>query len=202
MHLHLQIQGKMLWLMKTEPELTPERPSFLSYYRAAISEPKGFKPVPGGTGLGKTSAIPKLIATHMDKRKFIYCANRIQLLDEMESGLRAEGIGFVHLRRDGEIVKSVIENDKGALFELLESRELRHSLKVMKEADLLRSASHLEQAFELPSRPVLPRCDSERGVSPPQPLQELVLRSFGRNKKVAPPTRGCPQVISLYHVSR
>ena len=137
--------------MKTEPELTPERPSFLSYYRAAISEPKGFKPVPGGTGLGKTSAIPKLVATHTDKRKFIYCANRIQLLDEMESGLRAEGIGFVHLRRDGEIVRSVIENDKGALFELLESREL-HSLKVRKK-QFFKVVSHLEQAFELPSRP-------------------------------------------------
>ena len=137
--------------MKIEPELTPERPSFLSYYRAASSEPKGFKPVPGGTGLGKTSAIPKLVATHTDKRKFIYCANRIQLLDEMESGLRDEGVGFAHLRRDSEIVKSVIENDKEALFELLESRELRY-LKVMKKrfAD---SVSHLEQASELPSRP-------------------------------------------------
>jgi hypothetical protein len=44
------------------------------------------------------------------ERKYIYCTNRVQLLDEMEEGLLTEGIRVVHLRRDRKIVQRLVDD--------------------------------------------------------------------------------------------
>ncbi|MEN0050695.1 MAG: hypothetical protein AAF806_26755, partial [Bacteroidota bacterium] len=68
--------------------------SFQKYYEAIIDNYQlGFKLVLGGTGLGKTSGIVELIKNKVenpikgDKKKFIYIANRIQLLNELKEKL-------------------------------------------------------------------------------------------------------------------
>ena len=105
--------------------------------------------------MGKTSAIPKVIATYEGGRKFIYCANRVQLLDEMEDGLKSESINFVHLRRDSEIVKSVIQNHKEALGELLGSSRLQKLYDSnLRKRQFLDAVSRLEQALDLPENPL------------------------------------------------
>lgn len=86
--------------------------SFQEYYARVITEDnQGFKLVLGGTGLGKTSGIVDLIATSEIPRKFIYCANRIQLLDEMAESLekRFGADSFVILPNDTEVVYTALK---------------------------------------------------------------------------------------------
>lgn len=69
---------------------------YLAYYGDAIrQETNGLKLVLDGTGLGKTSAIVDVVASVRTDRKFIYCANRLQLLHEMGQRLRAREIACV-----------------------------------------------------------------------------------------------------------
>lgn len=83
-------------------------PDYVDYYDRTIqNHSAGFKLVGGGTGLGKTSAIRKLITlpAYQD-RKFIYCANRKQLLEEMAQELKStqppgSPACYVMLRRGG-----------------------------------------------------------------------------------------------------
>lgn len=80
------------------------------------------KLVLGGTGLGKTSGIRDVItATNYQDRKFIYCANRKQLLEEMAHSLDEDqhlGI-YVVLRRDLEVVLDTLDRLHDTFYELL-----------------------------------------------------------------------------------
>lgn len=76
---------------------------YYNYYRRAISlEKNGFKLVLGGTGLGKTSAIKTLVEKNEDARKFIYIANRVQLLNELAEKLPIKKIS--HQKSDFELL--------------------------------------------------------------------------------------------------
>ena len=102
-------------------------PDYVDYYDRTIqNHGVGFKLVGGGTGLGKTSAIRKLITLPAYQgRKFIYCANRKQLLEEMAQELKsAQPSGspacYVMLRRDLEVVLDTLKNHQNAFYDLLE----------------------------------------------------------------------------------
>lgn len=100
--------------------------SFQEYYARTIAEDNhGFKLVLGGTGLGKTSGIVELLASTEVSRKFVYCANRIQLLDEMAQTLTERfGADFVvTLPNDTDVVFAALKPMYRAhLFELLEDK--------------------------------------------------------------------------------
>ncbi len=79
---------------------------YSNYYGRTInSHATGLKLVLGGTGLGKTSGIVQTILNHPneDERKFIYVANRIQLLEELK---RSVGLArCVHLKSNYDLFK-------------------------------------------------------------------------------------------------
>lgn len=91
--------------------------TFVDYYQSIINkEETGFKLVLGGTGLGKTSSARKVIALPENKhKKFIYVANRIQLLNEFAHGLDELSnsthckIKYVHQKSDYEHLSSLTE---------------------------------------------------------------------------------------------
>jgi hypothetical protein len=84
---------------------------YTSYYTRTITRNvTGYKPVPGGTGNGKTSAIPNVVKAETTGRQYLYVANRIQLLDEMAAKLRETGVPFIHLRRDVDLVVEMLKN--------------------------------------------------------------------------------------------
>jgi hypothetical protein len=104
-------------------------PDYVDYYDRTIqNHGVGFKLVGGGTGLGKTSAIRKLITLPAYQgRKFIYCTNRKQLLEEMAQELKsAQPPGspacYVMLRRDLEVVLDTLKNFQNAFYDLLGQR--------------------------------------------------------------------------------
>ena len=76
--------------METNNSNTAPRGYFYGYYKRTIeARDKGLKLVLGGTGLGKTSAIVDIVTDATEdseaggNRKFIYIANRVQLLNEI-----------------------------------------------------------------------------------------------------------------------
>ena len=78
--------------------------SYVSYYQRTINEHSaGLKLVLGGTGLGKTSSLATLLNSgdYPADVKFIYVANRIQLLDEM-AALVEDAPRYAHQRKDAD----------------------------------------------------------------------------------------------------
>jgi hypothetical protein len=99
--------------------------SYATYYHRTIQHHQtGLKLVLGGTGLGKTSGIRKVIQEpEYQQRKFIYLANRKQLVEEMGQELEHLGLSssFVILHRDLEVVLNTLKWQRPAFYELLES---------------------------------------------------------------------------------
>jgi hypothetical protein len=99
-------------------------PGYSDYYHRTIEQHRtGLKLVPGGTGLGKTSGIPDLIqSSAYQQHKFIYCANRKQLIEEMAQLLDRPGSPpcYVILPRDLEAVLSTLKEHRQAFYELFE----------------------------------------------------------------------------------
>lgn len=87
-----------------------DRHPYYTYYNRVIEKgTNGFKFVLGGTGLGKTSRIVDVIEfAPTNGRQFIYCANRVQLLNEMAEMLDKRQISYIHLRSDSEVVLDTI----------------------------------------------------------------------------------------------
>lgn len=81
--------------------------NFTQYYQRTIEKhQKGLKLVLGGTGLGKTSAIPTIINLEENiNKKFIYVANRIQLLKELKNNLEEDIV--VHQQSDYQILGEI-----------------------------------------------------------------------------------------------
>jgi len=106
-------------------------PDYADYYRRTIEKHKtDFQLVLGGTGLGKTSRIRKVIATpEYQDRKFIYCANRKQLLEEMAQEL--DSFCYVVLRRDLEVVLHTLKEQNEAFYELLSAPIFTRSVQSM-----------------------------------------------------------------------
>lgn len=85
--------------------------SYQPYYERAIQENcNGFKPVLGGTGLGKTHGIIQTVQNCTDDRKFIYVAHRKNLLQEMCDSLKKKNIEYVLLKSDEDQLRSLVNS--------------------------------------------------------------------------------------------
>lgn len=92
--------------------------SFQNYYKEIIDKYQlGFKLVLGGTGLGKTSGIVELIKgiinnpQKSDKKKLIYIANRIQLLNEFKEELPEDIVCHQQSDLDTVLSKKISKDD-------------------------------------------------------------------------------------------
>jgi hypothetical protein len=98
---------------------------YSDYYHRAIEQHRtGLKLVLGGTGLGKTSGIPEVVQNSAyQQRKFIYCANRKQLIEEMAHLLDCPGSPpcYVVLPRDLEAVLGTLKEHRQVFYELFEN---------------------------------------------------------------------------------
>lgn len=111
---------------------------YAEYYQSTIARRSyGFKLALGGTGIGKTRGIR--IAINDSKEaglnyKFIYCANRIQLLNEMYDDLMEDGFTedeVIHLERNRDTVINVITGKYSTEFsQLLQDSKILHYAKV------------------------------------------------------------------------
>src|SRR5689334_7993422 len=82
---------------------------YAEYYQRAIEQQQnGIKLVLGPTGLGKSSRIPEVVKNN-PTHKFIYLANRKQLLQEMATRLEEEHMPYVLLQRDLEVVQIMLQ---------------------------------------------------------------------------------------------
>ncbi len=106
------------------------------YERHLQAAARGLSSVPGGTGLGKTSGIVEFIKGDDAPRKYVYCTNRVQLLDDMERQLNDAKIGVAHLRSNQTLLLRVLQDDAlaHAHRELLHSPEVKTLRKVAADA--------------------------------------------------------------------
>lgn len=88
-------------------------PGYPDYYHRTIEKHyTGLKLVPSGTGLGKTIGIRDMVqAPGYQQRKFIYRANRKQLIEEMSQLLDRSGSPpcYIFLPRDLEAVLGTLK---------------------------------------------------------------------------------------------
>lgn len=103
----------------------------------------GFKLAPGGTGLGKTNGVAKIsVAPQYEQRKFMYFANRIQLLEEMKQKM-PEGT-WVMVRRDFDMVRYTLAKHREAFYQFVREPFFVHALK--EEAQRKLSSRHADVA--------------------------------------------------------
>lgn len=162
------------------------------YERIIQSSERGFKLVLGGTGLGKTRGIKEVVARDGSDRKYVYCANRVQLLDEMAETLGNAHIGYAHLRRNRQLLEHTLTDDtqRLAFYRLLDSRLVTSIVNTLNERygrkhlDLrqIRQACedirHLSQHRHLVMGEVV-----ERRVSQVMQFWRTVLRETGEDHK-------------------
>ena len=111
--------------------------SYSEYYQRAIDgNDLGIKLVLGPTGLGKSSSIPEVVRNNPD-RKFIYQANRKELLQEMAA--RFSPGEFVILRRDLEVVQEMLATQQNDFDLLLADPRFANLLKQAKNKTHLKS---------------------------------------------------------------
>ncbi len=103
---------------------------FKKYYQRIINKnEKGFKLVLGGTGLGKTSGIIDVILASENKgKKFIYIANRLQLLFELGENIKNENLYSLQ-KSDLDLLRTLPD---GLFFKLFEDRTFNDYLKFLK----------------------------------------------------------------------
>lgn len=108
-----------------------------SYYQRAIDTYEhGIKLVLGPTGLGKSSSIPDVVHANPD-RKFVYMANRKQLLEEMAA--RFKPGEYVILRRDLEVVRDMLLTQRAAFEALLVDPRFKSYLEQAHQRSRLKS---------------------------------------------------------------
>src|SRR2546429_3433011 len=106
------------------------------YQRTIDAHAHGVKLVLGPTGLGKSSSILEVVRNNPD-HKFIYMANRKQLLEEMAA--RFNSRECVVLRRDLEIVQQVLLTQRTAFEALLANTRFVTYLKRAHQISHLKS---------------------------------------------------------------
>ncbi len=110
---------------------------YSDYYQRTIDAGAlGIKLVLGPTGLGKSSRIPLVVHRNPD-RKFIYIADRKQLLDEMAARFSSDEC--VVLRRDLETVQQVLTTQWAAFEALLADPRFGNALKQARQKSHLKS---------------------------------------------------------------
>ncbi|GCE20914.1 hypothetical protein [Dictyobacter kobayashii] len=159
--------------------------SYIEYYHRTIQQHEtGLKFVLGGTGLGKTSSIRKVIKLpENQERKFIYLANRKQLVEGMGQDLDRENQSsqYVILHRDLDVVLNTLKRQRSAFYELLESAFFIEKVKRWNDSNLRRridlptvrrSCKTLEEIIT--TQVVLPSIVEEQL----QPHARIVLEAF------------------------
>lgn len=140
---------------------------YLNYYLRTIRDyTHGIKLVSGPTGLGKSSGIPDVV-WNTPERKFIYIANRKQLLDEMAT--RFQPSECVVLRRDLEVVQQILMTQRTAFENLLSDSRFVTALKQARQKYHLKSLEVVairracQQLLEMTANNrILPRWMSEQ----------------------------------------
>lgn len=104
--------------------------SYQRYYLRVIDQQlsagafSALKLVVGPTGMGKTSAIPTIIAqlrARLVEKRTIYTSHRHLLIREMANALEAAGIPFVYLKNNEEVVETFLDwREKGGFLDRLE----------------------------------------------------------------------------------
>src|SRR5438067_1524970 len=103
---------------------------YSDYYQRAIDGGnKGIKLVLGPTGLGKSSSIQDVVSNN-PHRKFIYQANRKELLQEMAA--RFSPNECVILRRDLEVVQEMLATQQNDFDRLLADPRFANALRQAK----------------------------------------------------------------------
>lgn len=151
---------------------------YAAYYQSTIAKGSyGLKLALGGTGIGKTRGIRATINDSKEAGltyKFVYCANRIQLLNEMYDDLTQKD-GFteeevIHLERNRDTVINVITGKHSTEFsQLLRDPKIlqyahaghldtvaieRASLQIKQIAGLISDKQHGFKVLELMSNPL------------------------------------------------
>src|SRR6266566_9059546 len=106
------------------------------YQRTIDAHDRGVKLVLGPTGLGKSYSIPEVVRNNPG-RKFIYMANRKELLEEMAA--RFNPGEYVILRRDLEVVQHVLLTQRVAFEDLLADPRFLTYLKRAQQISHLKS---------------------------------------------------------------
>ena len=110
---------------------------YSEYYQRAIDgNDVGIKLVLGPTGLGKSSSIPEVVRNNPDC-KFIYQANRKELLQEMAARLSPGE--FVIFRRDLEVVQEMLATRQNDFDLLIADPRFANLLKQAKNKTHLKS---------------------------------------------------------------
>jgi len=118
---------------------------YIEYYRRTIDAyQRGLKLVGGGTGLGKTSAIPDVVKKLPEGKKAIYVANRIQLLEEVKKD--ADGISVL-LPRDLDVVRNTILYQRDELYDLLNDIAVSNYLRNIDIVQLKKNVEFLSELF-------------------------------------------------------
>ncbi|MCU0440704.1 MAG: hypothetical protein MUC49_22650 [Raineya sp.] len=87
-----------------------ESENYKNYYiKPILDEVIGFKPVLGGTGLGKTMGVIEAIKEVPLSRKYVYITNRHFLLTQMEKDLEEYGIKHLYLKRDLDVFEDLLK---------------------------------------------------------------------------------------------
>lgn len=110
--------------------------NYKEYYLRAIWENcNGFKPVHGGTGLGKTYGIEETIKADFGDRKYIYVAHRKNLLREMCDSLTQKKIGHVLLKSDEDQLRYLLADPqlKRELIDFCKSPLVKNYVTVLNE---------------------------------------------------------------------
>jgi hypothetical protein len=161
-----------------------KHPYYGYYDRVIRQDTNGFKLVLGGTGLGKTSGIVDVVQyAETNGRRFIYCANRIQLLNEMAQKLQKRGIKHVHLRSDSEVVfEAIFEEGSDDFHALLYSSAIKNAKPSKKHRltypKLLETVNYVkEMRGELAAGPLLEKA-LQREVSDIVRFFQVVLADY------------------------
>ena len=121
--------------------------NYTQYYQRIISsKTKGIKLVLGGTGLGKTSGIEEIVKLPENSdKKFIYIANRIQLLNELKE--KFDNSIITHQKKDYEIVSQLKENEFIQLLNL--EIIINHAECLKSNKFYIQKITEIEQAFKI-----------------------------------------------------
>jgi hypothetical protein len=138
---------------------------YFEYYKRTIEQhSKGLKLVGGGTGLGKTSAIPRVIQAALpEKRKGIYATARIQLLEEMADALPSGS--FVMLPRDLDAVRATLRQRRADFNSLIVEPVFEGNAERIELGQLKRSIKTLEEVLASGSAEFLPKWQEDMAES-------------------------------------
>lgn len=177
---------------------------YTDYYQRTIEQhATGLKLVLGGTGLGKTSSLADLLRSgeYPVGVKFIYVANRIQLLDEMAEAVkplnlhlqqRSNADHLLEVVRSGELLDFIDSVDGGTLVDLYNER---NPLFTIKRQGLRQQVRQFKKLDRFSPDEVAELVDIDRlAWQLMDPLKRLL--AFARGQSTKAPTRSRSKATS------